>query len=144
MERFEYPVLLKAAEEGGFVVTCRDLPALITQGEDKQDALTQAADAMDEVFATYMLEGLTFPAPSKIRRGEHSVAPPAETMAKAALYTAMNEAGITKVQLARQFGIDEKEVRRLLDPHYASKLPRIAQAIQLLGKRLVIGLEAAL
>jgi len=47
------------------------------------------------------------------------------------------------VQLARQLGIDEKEVRRLLDPHYASKLPRIAQAIQLLGKRLVIGLEAA-
>lgn len=143
MERFEYPVLLKAAEEGGFVVTCRDLPALITQGEDKADALAQAADAMDEVFATYMLEGLTFPTSSKTRRGEYSIAPPAETMAKAALYMAMSEAGITKVQLAKQLGIDEKEVRRLLDPHYASKLPRIAQAIQLLGKRLVIGLEAA-
>ena len=143
MERFVYPVLLKAANEGGFSVTCRDLPALITQGEDKADALSQAADAMDEVFATYMLEGFTFPAPSKTRRGEYSVAPPAGTMAKAALYTAMSEAGITKVQLARQLGIDEKEVRRLLDPHYASKLPRIAQAIRLLGKRLVIGLEAA-
>ncbi len=64
-------------------------------------------------------------------------------MAKAGLYMAMSEAGITKVQLAKQLGIDEKEVRRLLDPHYGSKLPRIAQAIQLLGKRLVIGLEAA-
>jgi antitoxin HicB len=143
MERFEYPVLLKDAEEGGYVVTCRDLPALITQGENKEDALIQAADAMDEVFATYMLEGLVFPAPSKTRRGEYSVAPPAETMAKAALYMAMSEAGITKVQLAKQLGIDEKEVRRLLDPHYGSKLPRIAQAIQLLGKRLVIGLETA-
>lgn len=143
MERFEYPVLLKTAEEGGFIVTCRDLPPLITQGESKEEALTQAADAMDEVFATYMLEGITFPAPSKIRRGEYSVAPPAETVAKAALYMAMSEAGITKVQLAKQLGIDEKEVRRLLDPHYGSKLPRIAQAIQLLGKRLVIGLETA-
>ena len=143
MERFEYPVLLRAAEEGGFIVTCRDLPALITQGEDKADALAQAADAMDEVFATYMLEGLTSPTSRKPGRGEYSAAPPAETMAKAALYMAMSEAGITKVQLARQLGIDEKEVRRLLDPHYASKLPRIAQAIQLLGKRLVIGLEAA-
>lgn len=142
MDRFEYPVLLKAAEEGGFVVTCRDLPPLITQGEDREDALVQAADAMDEVFATYMLEGIFFPTPSKTRRGEYSVAPPAETMAKAALYTAMSEAGITKVQLAKQMGIDEKEVRCLLDPHYGSKLPRIAQAIQLLGKRLVIGLEA--
>ena len=143
MERFDYPVLLKAAEEGGYIVTCRDLPSLITQGEDKVDALSQAADAMDEVFATYMLEGLTFPVPSNTRRGEYSIAPPAETMAKAALYTAMSEAGLTKVQLAKQLGVDEKEVRRLLDPHYGSKLPRIAQAIQLLGKRLVIGLEAA-
>jgi antitoxin HicB len=143
MDRFEYPVLLKAAEEGGFIVTCRDLPPLITQGESKKDALTQAADAMDEVFATYMLEGITLPTPSKTRRGEYSVVPPAETVAKAALYMAMSEAGITKVQLAKQLGIDEKEVRRLLDPHYGSKLPRIAQAIQLLGKRLVIGLEAA-
>lgn len=143
MERFEYPVLLKAAEEGGFIVTCRDLPPLITQGESKEDALTQAADAMDEVFATYMLKGITFPTRSKTRRGEYSVVPPAETVAKAALYMAMSEAGVTKVQLARQLGVDEKEVRRLLDPHYGSKLPRIAQAIQLLGKRLVIGLEAA-
>ena len=53
MELFDYPVLLKAAEEGGYIVTCRDLPSLITQGEDKADALVQAADAMDEVFATY-------------------------------------------------------------------------------------------
>ena len=68
MERFDYAVLLKAAEEGGYIVTCRDLPSLISQGEDKADALTQAADAMDEVFATYMVEGLTFPTPSKPRR----------------------------------------------------------------------------
>ena len=92
MERFDYPVLLKAAEEGGLIVSCRDLPSLITQGEDKADALSQAADAMDEVFATYMLESLTFPTPSKPRHGEYSIAPPAETMAKAALYMAMSEA----------------------------------------------------
>ena len=143
MERLEYAVLLKPGKEGGFVVTCRDLPQLITQGEDEADALAQAADAMDEVFATYMIEGIDFPSPSKARRGEHQVAPPAETMAKAALYVAMREAGISKAQLAKRLGVDEKEVRRLLDPHYGSKLPRIAQAIELLGKRLVIGLESA-
>jgi antitoxin HicB len=143
MTRFQYPVLLTSAKEGGYVVTCRDLPQLITQGEDKQDALEQAADAMDEVFASYMTEGIDFPAPSKPRRGEHLVAPPAETIAKAALYVAMREAGISKTELAKQLGVDEKEVRRLLDPHYRSKLPRLAQAISLLGQRLVIGLEEA-
>ena len=141
MKRFQYPVLLTPAEEGGFFVTCRDLPSLVTQGGDEADALTQAADAMDEVFAAQMIQGLAFPEPSKARRREHLVAPPAETEAKAALYTAMREAGISKMQLARQLGVDEKEVRRLLDPHYGSKLPRIAEAIGLLGQRLVIGLE---
>ena len=141
MKRFQYPVLLTAADEGGYVVTCRDLPPLVTQGEDEQDALAQAADAMDEVFATTMIDGGDFPEPSKARRRERLVAPPAETVAKAALYVAMREAGINKLQLAKQLGVDEKEVRRLLDPHYGSKLPRIAEAISLLGQRLVIGLE---
>ncbi len=143
MNRFQYPVLLSPADEGGFVVTCRDLPQLVTQGDDKLHALAEAADAMDEVFAAYIVGGNPFPLPSKTRRNEHWVSPPAETVAKAALYVAMGEAGISKVELARQLGVDEKEVRRLLDPHYGSKLPRIAQAIGLLGKRLVIGLEPA-
>lgn len=143
MNRFEYPVLLTPADEGGYVVTCRDLPQLVTQGETVEDALEQAADAMDEVFATYLLAGIDFPAPSKPRRREHLVSPLAETVAKAALFVAMRQAGISKVQLAKRLGVDEKEVRRLLDPHYGSKLPRIAKAIHLLGQRLVIGVESA-
>lgn len=141
MDRFEYAVLLTPAEEGGFVVSCRDLPQIVTQGEDVASALKEASDAMDEVFAAYMKGGLEFPPPRKVERNEHFVSPPAETMAKAALYVAMKEAGISKVQLAKRLGVDEKEVRRLLDPHYGSKLPRISQAIELLGRRLVIGLE---
>jgi antitoxin HicB len=141
MNRFQYAVLLSPADEGGYVVTCRDLPELVTQGESVEEALEQASDAMDEVFATYLTEGLDFPEPSKARRREHMVAPPPETVAKAALYVAMRRAGISKVQLAKRLGVDEKEVRRLLDPHYGSKLPRIAKAISVLGQRLVIGVE---
>jgi len=141
MNRFQYAVLLSPAEEGGYFVTCRDLPELVTQGESVEDALEQASDAMDEVFATYLTEGLDFPEPTKARRRERMVAPPLETVAKAALYVAMRRAGISKMQLAKRLGVDEKEVRRLLDPHYGSKLPRIAKAIRVLGQRLVIGVE---
>lgn len=143
MEPFEYAVRLAPAAEGVFVVTCRDLPQLVTQGDDLDHALSEATDAMDEVFAAYMRAGLAFPAPTKSRRGERLVSPPAGTMAKAALYVAMREARITKVQLATRLGVDEKEVRRMLDPHYGSNLPRIAQAVATLGHRLVIGLEPA-
>lgn len=35
----------------------------------------------------------------------------------------------------------EKEARRLLDPHYGSKLLKMKQAFDALGKRIVIGVE---
>ena len=142
MNQFEYAVKFSASVEGGFVVTCRDLPQLITQGDDLSQALAEAVDAMDEVFAAYMKAGLIFPTPSKARRSEHMISPPADTVAKAALYVAMKDAGISNVELANRLGVDEKAVRRLLDPHYGSKLPRIAQAIAALDRRLVIGLQA--
>lgn len=142
MSRFEYPVRLTRAKEGGFVVTCRDLPEVITQGDSREDALAQAIDALDEAFAARMKAGEDFPLPRVARRGEVLAAPPAESVAKAALYVAMREANVSKVEMAKRLGVDEKEVRRLLDPHHPSKLPRIAQAIELLGKRLVIELSA--
>lgn len=140
MERFEYAVFLESSDEGGFVVTCRDLPELITQGESIADALNEARDALDEVIAAYMQGKREFPKPSNPREGEYLVGPPAETAAKAALYKTMREVKITNVELSRLLNIDEKEVRRMLDPHYGSKLPRLEEAIKVLGKKLVVGL----
>ena len=54
MERFEYPMLFKRAKQGGYGVTCRDLPQLITQGDTLTDSIAASGDAMDEVFAAYM------------------------------------------------------------------------------------------
>src|SRR5204863_488448 len=108
MNRFQYPVLLRRAKEGGYIVSCRDLPQLVTHGDSVHAALEEASDAMDEVFATYLTEGMDFSAPSKPMRGEHLVAPPPESVAKVALYVAMRQAGISKVQLAKRLGVDEK------------------------------------
>jgi antitoxin HicB len=68
---------------------------------------------------------------------------PAPMAAKAALYLAMTDSRVTNTQLARKLGCDEKEVRRLLDPHHPTKLPRIKEALEVLGKRLVLAVEEA-
>lgn len=143
MRRFEYAVKLAPAREGGFVVTCRDLPGVITQGEDFHDALEQAGDAMAEAFAARIGDELDFPAPSAAKRGEHKVSPPAEMVAKAALYVALQEAGISKSELARKLAVNEKEVRRMLDPRHRTRLPSLDKAICALGKKLTVRLEAA-
>jgi antitoxin HicB len=63
--------------------------------------------------------------------------------AKAALYLAMGEAGMTNVQLARKLGCDEKEVRRMLDPRHPTKLSRIKEALDVFGKSLVVSVKEA-
>lgn len=52
----------------------------------------------------------------------------------------MQEAVITKVQLARLLEIDEKEVRRILDPRHGTKLLTIERALAALGKRIELQL----
>ena len=38
---FAYPVTLTADKvDGGYVVTCRDVPEVVTQGEDIEDAIS--------------------------------------------------------------------------------------------------------
>ena len=43
---YKLPLVLEPQPEGGYVVTCPLLPELITEGEDVQDALRNANDAL--------------------------------------------------------------------------------------------------
>lgn len=46
-------------------------------------------------------------------------------------------------ELGRRIGKNEKEVRRILDPKHATKLPTMVEALRALGKRMVVGIEEA-
>ena len=144
MQGFIYPAILTPdEEEGGFVVKFIDLPEAITQGDDVEDALREAADCLEEAIANRIVMGLPIPKPSGIENGQYAVPLPALTAAKAALYVALREAKISNMELARRLHCDEKEVRRLLDPRYPSKLPRIESALAAVGQKLVVGLQGA-
>jgi antitoxin HicB len=103
----------------------------ITQGNGERDALWQAADCLEEAIAGRVAGGREIPKASKAARGERLTPVRAPMAAKAVLYLAMREAGMTNtnVQLARKLGCDEKEVRRMLDPRHPTKLPRITESV---------------
>jgi antitoxin HicB len=143
MQSFVFPAVLTPQPEGGFVVRFPDMPEAITQGENVSDALSEASDCLEEAFANRIAMGLPVPNPSPVGKGCYPVLLPAQMAAKAALYTAVGQAGINKMELARRLRCDEKEVRRLLDPRHPSKLWRIEAALAAVGQRLVIGVEAA-
>lgn len=143
---FTYPVTLTSDDEdGGYVVTFEDVPEAVTQGEDLDDALAQAADALEEAVAGRIRLREEIPQPSPPAQGQPVVPVPALTAAKAALYLSVKEAGITNAELAARLDCDEKEVRRLLDPRHRSKMHRLQAALQALGKRIALRLldEAA-
>ncbi len=143
MQTFVYPALLTTDEaDGGFVVTFRDLPEAITQGDSVEEALFQARDCLEEAFANRIAMDMPIPGPTEPAEGEYPVALNAQMAGKASLYLAMREENLTKVELARRLDCDEKAVRRLLDPLHPSKLPRIENALAVVGRQLVVGFQA--
>jgi antitoxin HicB len=143
MQHFVYPAVLTSEKhDGGFVVTFPDLPEAITQGEDVADALHQAADCLEEAIAGRIRRHAEIPEPSPVASDGYAVPLPAQTAAKAALYIAIRQAGMTQVELAAHLHCDEKEVRRLLDPRHASKMSRLESALAALGQQLVVGVQA--
>lgn len=142
MRLFTYAMKLTPDKaDGGYVVTCRDLPEAITQGETIDEALAEAADCLEEAIAARIDDGRDIPLPTTAKRGERPVSVPPSMALKAAVYLAVREAGISNSELARRLSLDEKEARRILDPHHPTKLPRIEQALAALGRRVELSLS---
>jgi antitoxin HicB len=78
---FEYPVELISAEEGGFVVTFPDVPEAVTQGDDKDEALQQASEALETALGFYIGDRRQLPLPS-IAAGRPTVTPDAIVIAR--------------------------------------------------------------
>ena len=76
------------------------------------------------------------PEPSQARSCEVVIGVPLETATKAALFAAVAATGDSRIAIARALRMDEKEIRRMLDPRHSSKLPRVARVLKALGKEL--------
>jgi antitoxin HicB len=140
MRSFWYPAALRR-DTKGYVVSFPDLPEALTGGDNREDALAQAADCLDEAVAGRIAHARDIPKPSRLKRGQVIVSVPALMAAKAALYLAVRETGTSKAELARRLRCDEKEVRRMLNPRHATKLTRLQEALEQLGKTLVVAVD---
>ena len=128
---------------GSIVVSFPDVPEAITQGRSEDDARTMAEEALGLALLSYLERGKPLPKPRAKGRGLVDIAVMPDVAAKLAVLEAFTAAGITKTELARRIGKDEKEVRRILDPKHPTKLPALTAALRALGKRLVVGVMEA-
>lgn len=130
---FDYPVVLEAQAEGGFVATFPDVPEAITQGEDTDETLLYAVDALETALSFYVEARKPLPVPSAAQ-GRPTVRPSALECAKLGVYQAMTEQGVRKAELARRLGWHMPQVDRLLDLRHASRLDQIEAAARALGR----------
>jgi antitoxin HicB len=72
-EKVKYPALFDPAVEGGFIVTFRDIPEAITQGETEIEAMEMAQDALRTALEFYDEDGRVYPDSSDLRPGEQWV-----------------------------------------------------------------------
>ena len=137
--RFSFPATLTLdLDDGGYVVTFRDLPEAITQGDSIKIALQEATDCIEEAIAARIDDNLDIPEPSDTLGKEYLVTVPMQTALKAAVTLAMSESKMNQVQLAKALKVHEKEVRRILDPHHGTKLATLERTLNVLGKKAVL------
>lgn len=134
-----YPVTLTPDKaDGGFVVTFRDIPEAISQGETIEQALAMAEEALELALEFYFEDKRLVPAPSRPKRGQHVVELPASLSAKVLLLNEMISQNVRPAELARRLNTTPQEVNRLTNLRHTTRIDGIAEALRALGRHLEI------
>lgn len=132
---FNFPALF-APEDGGYVVTFRDIPEAITQGASLEEARAAALDALVTAMDFYLEDGRTVPAASEPAEGEDVVSLPLSVAAKVLLLNEMVSQRLRPADLARQMGVLPQEVTRIMDLQHQTRIDTLAKAFKAVGRTL--------
>lgn len=142
-QRFEYPAKVEQDEAGFFLVTFPDFPEAATDARSREEALTEAADCLEEAVAGRIKRGEDIPPPSRASGDMVPIFLSALYAMKAALYLALREANLSPADLAAKLGKDEKKAHRLLNPRRASRMEALEAALRPVGKRMQVMVAGA-
>lgn len=131
-----YPAKFEPAEEGGFVVSFRDIPEAITQGEDFEDARYEAADALQTAMEIYLEDRRQVPLPSPSQMGEVLIDLPLIVGAKVALLNELLEQRVSNSELARRMNTTPQNVNRLTTLRHQTRIDTVNEALKALGKQI--------
>jgi antitoxin HicB len=137
-----YRIELEPDDNGTFLVTCPDIPGVVTYGETREEACRRAVDAIETMVAGLMAHGEEIPPPTS-PLGNEVARLSLQTALKVQLYRALREAGMTRAELARRLGWHREQVDRLFRLDRASRLDQIEAALHAMGRELHIELRGA-
>ena len=137
----EYPVVI----EGGASGFVPDLPAIAVAGEDRDEVIRLAGEAIALRLYDLKRDGVNAPEPSQLERVECTeceeawevvlVTPAEVNPISLQLDDAIRSARLNKTEVARRLGVSRQSVQRLVDPFYfghsVGSLRRIAHVLGL-------------
>jgi antitoxin HicB len=117
-----YEYALERQENGWWLVRFPRIPEALTEGEIEKEAPTNAIDCLITALEGYMKAGRPIPRPSAPSPGRDRAVLPSLVTAKLAVYETMRKRGWSKTRLAKELGVPENSVRRLLDLRHSSQM----------------------
>lgn len=134
-----YPA--KFEKEGNsYNITFRDIPEAITCGDDWDDALVMAQDALMTSMDFYFEDHRPVPMPSPAQDDEVLIELPVSVFAKVLLLNEMIEQNISNVELAKRIHVKPQEVQRITNLEHNTKIDTVARALKALGKQPVFSI----
>ena len=140
---FGYRYSLERQENGWWLVRFPGVPEALTEGETPEEARANAVDCVIAALEGYMKAGRPLPRDGAGHVGLGRAVLPSLVTAKLAVYETMRTRGWSKLELARQLGMPENSVRRLLDLRHSSHMWVIDEALAKMNAELPIDLPKA-
>jgi len=133
---FTYPVELND-DNGTTLARFPDIPEAITFGQDREEALLRAVDALETALMTYVEKRWPLPKQSQLH-GRPGVSPSPLSCLKLALHQGMIEKGLRKSDMARLLACHMPQIDRLLDLQHESRLEQLERALAAIGRCVVV------
>ena len=140
MMAFGYRYKLERQENGWWLVRFPGIPEALTEGETEPEARDNALDCVIAALEGYMKAGRPLPRQGAGHVGTDRAVLPSLVTAKLAVYETMRSRGWSKLRLAKELGMPENSVRRLLDLRHSSQMWVIDEALAKMNSELSIDL----
>jgi antitoxin HicB len=137
---FGYRYTLEREDNGWWLIRFPGIPEALSEGKTEAEARKNAIDCVIAALEGYMKAGRPLPRQGAGHSGADRAVLPSLVTAKLAVYETMRTRGWSKLRLARELGVPENSVRRLLDLRHSSHMWVIDEALAKMNSELPIDL----
>lgn len=135
----QYPVIIEP-DGDSYMASFPDIPEALTCGDNYEDALLQAQDALLTAFEFYFEDQRSVPLPSPAL-GRDTVSVPASVWVKVLVLNTMLEQRISQAELAKRMGTRKQEMQRVINLGHNTKIDTLNRALEVMGKRLQVSVN---